>query len=96
MPPRNTRNSQKGESKIPSLAQSSLPIPSSIKTSKLSLPESRRKKDSLSKAVASEIVNPVNIKFGANNASAKTSDTSGSGIYFVLLYSLSFCLVLCI
>ena len=96
MPPRNTRNSQKGESKIPSLAQSSLPIPNSNKTSKLSLPESRRKKDSLSKAVASEIVNPVNIKFGANNASAKTSDTSGSGIYLVLLYSLSFCLVLCI
>ena len=94
MPPRNTRNSQKGESKIPSLAQSSLPIPNSNKTSKLSLPESRKRKDSLSKAVASEIVNPVNIKFGANNA--KTSETSGSGIYFVLLYSLSFCLVLCI
>ena len=94
MPPRNTRNSQKGESKIPSLAQSSLPIPNSNKTSKLSLPESRKRRDSLAKAVASEIVNPVNIKFGANNASAKTSDTSGSGKYFVLLYS--FCLVICI
>ena len=81
MAPRNTRNSQKAESKIPGLAQSSIPIPSSTKTSKLSLPESRKKKESIVKAAASpsskELVNPVKLKFGATPANVKPTDASG-------------------
>ena len=91
MPPtRNTRNSSRiaaaaAESKIPApsatklgVSQSSLPI---AKSSKLSLPATKKRKDSLTTAAATvpqQLVSPVNVKFGGGIKPAAESSSQSS------------------
>ena len=91
MPPR-TRNSKQAEasSQIPvpssgsgklGLAQSSIPIPKSQpKTSKLSLPATRKMKENAVGMISKDLVSPVNLKMRkAPNSIDIAASTASSG-----------------